>query len=281
PGAAAAGLPPGAAPVVFDATEATFEDLVLRRSLTVPVLVDFWADWCGPCKQLSPLLERLAAEGGGAWALAKIDVDTNQQLAGSLQIQSIPTVLLALGGRLIQGFTGALPEQELKSFVDQVLAAAQKAGLPGPGGDPDAEPVGPPPEPEVLQAEEALEQGDYAAAEAAYDALLQRRPGDPMATAGRASVALFRRVDGVDVEGVLARADSAPDDVAAQLAAADVEIISDHVDQAVTRLVAVIRRTAGDERDTVRARLLDLFAVLDPADPRVIAGRRALASALF
>jgi putative thioredoxin len=285
PGAAprpAAGPPPEAGALVFDVTDATFEDLVLRRSLQVPVLVDFWAEWCGPCKQLSPVLEKLANEGGGSWLLAKVDVDSNPQIAGQLQVQSIPTVVLALGGRLIQGFTGALPERDLRSFVEQVLAAAQQAGLPGPGAvDEDGEPAGPPLDPEVIAAEDALEQGDYAAAEAAYDALLARKPGDPMATAGRASIALFRRVEGLDAATVLAAAASSPDDVAAQLDAADLEIVADRVDEAVARLIGLVRRTAGDEREQVRTRLLELFNVLDPADPRVVTGRRSLANALF
>lgn len=277
----------GGAPVVFDVDEAGFEDLVLRRSLEIPILVDFWADWCGPCKQLSPVLERLANEGGGKWALAKVDVDKNQQLSGSLQIQSIPTILLALGGRLIQGFSGALPEKDLRSFIEQVLAAAEQAGLSGPSAAPTGDeaveqaPSGPPPEPEILQAEEALEKGDFAAAEAAYDALLNRIPGDPLATAGRASVALFRRNEGVDAQAVLTAAAATPDDVPAQLAAADVEILSNQVDEAVARLIGVVRRTAGDDRNAVRERLLELFNVLDPEDPRVAKGRRDLSSALF
>lgn len=272
---------PGGVVTVLDVTEATFEAEVLQRSLQVPVVVDFWADWCGPCKQLSPVLERLAEADGGAWVLAKVDVDANQAISGQLGIQSIPTVLIALGGRLLQGFTGALPERDVRAFLDQVLAAAQQAGLAGPGAAPGDLAGEPPVEPEVLAAEQALEEGDFAAAEAAYDALLARRPGDPMATAGRASVALFRRAEGIDPDAVLARAASAPEDLDAQLAAADVEILSDRVEDAVARLVAQVRRLAGDERDAVRTRLLELFAVLDPADPRVVSGRRQLASALF
>jgi putative thioredoxin len=269
---------------VLDVTEATFEAEVLQRSMTVPVLIDFWADWCGPCKQLSPVLERLAEADGGAWLLAKIDVDKNPSLSTQLQIQSIPTVLLALGGRLIQGFTGALPERDVRSFLDQVLAAAAQAGLPGAAGaaGPDAAPAGPPPEPELLAAEDALGREDYAAALASYDALLARKPNDPEAVAGKAWAGLLLRTAEVqDPAAVLAAAAAAPDDVAAQTAAADVEVLSERIDAAIDRLVGLVRRTADDERDAVRVHLLGLLDALDPEDPRVLAGRRSLANALF
>jgi len=285
PAAPAGGAPAQpAGPHVIDVTEATFEVEVLERSLQVPVLVDFWAEWCGPCKQLSPLLEKLAAEAGGTWVLAKVDVDANQALSGQLQIQSIPTVLLALGGRLIQGFTGALPERDLNAFLEQVLAAAAQAGLPGAGvapAEPGAEPPPVPTDPEVLAAEEAMATGDYAGAAAAYDTLLDRKPADPEAIAGRAWARLLERSVDADPEAVLAAAQAAPDDAAAQTAAADVEILSERIDEAIARLVDYVRRSTGDDRDTARAHLLSLFDALDPADPRIVTGRRSLANALF
>ena len=267
---------------VFDVTEAEFEDKVLRRSLQVPVLIDFWAEWCGPCKQLTPVLERLAEEGQGSWVLAKVDTDANQGIAAQLQIQSIPSVFLALGGRLVPGFQGALPEAQLRAFLEQVLAAAEQAGITG-GGEADGDapaPVAPTP-PEVLAAEDALGREDYAAAVAAYDALLARLPGDPEGVLGRAWAGLLQRAAHLDPASVLAAAQARPDDVAAQTAAADVEVLSDQLQQAIDRLVGFVRRSAGDDKDTARLHLLELFSVLDPEDERVLTGRRSLANALY
>jgi len=264
---------------VFDVTEADFEERVLRRSLDVPVLIDFWAQWCGPCKQLSPLLERLAEEGAGSWLLAKVDVDTNQALSTQLQIQSIPSVFLALGGRLVPGFQGALPETQLKAFLEQVLAAAQEAGLAGGAGSEAPAPV--PVEPELLAAEDALAAEDYAGAVASYDALLGRRPGDPEATLGRAWASLLQRSVDLDPAAVLAAAQATPDDVGAQTAAADVEVLTDRIQEAIDRLIGYIQRSSGEDRDRARQHLLELFSVLDPEDERIVSGRRALTSALY
>jgi putative thioredoxin len=276
---AGAPAPTSTSPYVFDVDERDFEELVLRRSLQVPVLIDFWADWCGPCKQLTPVLERLADEMAGAWVLAKVDTEANQAIAAQLQIQSIPAVFLALGGRLVPGFQGALPEAQLRAFLEQVLAAAEQAGIRGEGAPQPAAP--PPADPDLVAAEDALAREDYAAAVSSYDALLARSPGDPEAVLGRAWAVLLQRAAHLDPATVLAEAQGRPDDVAAQTAAADVEVLSDRLQDAIDRLVALVRRTAGEERDAARLHLLELFSVLDQEDERVLAGRRSLANALY
>ena len=128
----------GSGPVI-DVTEETFTTDVVERSRTTPVIIDLWADWCGPCKQLSPVLEKLAAEADGQWILAKVDVDANPQLSAALQVQSIPMVVAVIGGQLVDGFLGAMPEAQVRQWVDQVLEVAEKMGLQladGPAGVP-------------------------------------------------------------------------------------------------------------------------------------------------
>src|SRR3954452_12037604 len=156
--------------VIIDVTEETFQAEVVDRSMTVPVVLDFWATWCQPCTQLSPILERLAEADGGRWVLARIDVDANQRLSSAAQVQSIPTVHVVWQGQLVPGFTGALPEPQVRAFLDQVrqLAGAQAS---------DAAEVDVA-DPHLDAAADALDSGDLDAAEAAYKALLDERPGD-------------------------------------------------------------------------------------------------------
>jgi putative thioredoxin len=254
--------------MVIDVTEATFADDVVQRSMTTPVVIDFWAEWCEPCKQLSPVLERLAAEGGGAWVLAKIDVDTNPRIAQMFRVQSIPTVYAVVGGQPVDAFNGVIPEAQLRQWLAAVLQS---------GGVAAEQPA----DPRFEAADDALVNGDLAAAEAAYKKILADAPADSLAEAGLAQVELLRRVEGKDPAAVLAAADAAPDDVDAQGLAADIEVLSGDADKAYARLVALVRRTAGPERDAARSHLVSLFTVAGPDDPAVVSARRALASALF
>ncbi|MGC5020505.1 tetratricopeptide repeat protein [Micromonospora sp. DT47] len=265
-----AGAPGGAVGgvTVIDVTEATFQSEVLERSLNTPVVVDFWAEWCEPCKQLSPVLERLAVEGGGAWLLAKVDVDANPRIAQMFRVQGIPMVYAVVGGQPIDAFSGVVPEAQLRQWIQAVLKA---------GGVTMAEPE----DPRLDEADDALMSGDLDAAERAYRKILAESPADAAAEAGLAQVGLARRVAGADPQAALTAAGANPDDVDAQLLAADIEVLSGMAEQAYQRLVGLVRRTAGDDREKVRQHLVGLFAIAGPDDPAVASARRALASALF
>ena len=258
---------------VVDVTEATFQAEVVAKSAEVPVVLDFWADWCGPCKQLSPVLEKLAAEGDGSWILAKVDCDANPRLAQAFGVQGIPAVKAVVQGQLVGEFTGALPEPQVREWIGGLLqAVAQLAG----GQLPEAAE-----DPKYAPAHEALERGDLAAAEQVYQSILADSPADEVAKSGLAQVRLFARAQQLDPQAALLAAASSPDDVDAQCAAADVEILSGRVEQGLARLIDTVKRSAGDDRDRARQHILGLFDALDPEDPRVVAARRDLSAALF
>ncbi|WP_024877274.1 tetratricopeptide repeat protein [Saccharomonospora piscinae] len=264
---------------VIDVTEDTFQVEVVERSLRQLVVVDLWAEWCGPCKQLSPVLERLASESGGSWMLAKVDVDANPRISQLFGVQSIPTVVAIAGGQPVDAFSGALPESQIRQWLTQLLDAL-KDKLPGAPAPQESEEVEEPDDPRFTEAEDAFEQGDFAAAAAAYQRILDSEPGNEQAKAALVQVRFAERAARTDPSAV-ARADADPDDLDAALAAADAEVAGGDVERGFTRLVAAIRRTAGTDRDRVREHLVGLFDLFDPADERVAKARRDLASALF
>jgi len=270
--------------LVLDVTDDTFPQ-VLELSRTVPVVVDLWAEWCGPCKQLSPILEKVVVELGGRVVLAKVDVDANPQLSQAFRAQSIPMVVALVAGQPVPMFTGAVPEQQVREVFAQLLQLAAQNGVTGSatvdGEAPQEAPAEPPLPPLHAEAFAAIEEGDYARAVAAYEQALLENPRDAEARAGLGQVRLLDRVQGVDLQAARAAAASAPQDVAAQFTVADLDLAGGHVEDAYGRLLDLFAQLPADERTPVRERLLELFALVGDADPRVIAARGRLASLLF
>ena len=297
------GPAPAGGGLVIDVTEETFNTDVVDRSRTTPVIMDLWAEWCGPCKQLSPVLEKLAAEADGQWILAKVDVDANPQLSAALQVQSIPMVVAVIGGQLVDGFLGAMPEAQVRQWIGQVLAVADKMGLqvaasaaddladdadtdsrmPGDAGAPLG-PGGigaPGVPPAYAEARAAMEHGDLDGAAKAFEQELAANPADPIAKTGLAQVNLIRRVSSYDQAKARRDAAEHPGDVEAQARVADIDIASGRIEEAFNRLLGVVRRTSGEERDQARVHLVGLFELLPPNDPQVKKARSTLSALLF
>jgi putative thioredoxin len=274
----------------FEGTDANFNDF-LDLSMTVPVVVDLWAEWCEPCKQLSPILDRVVKEYEGRVVLVKVDVDANPQLTQAFQAQSIPAVAAVIGGRPVQLFAGAIPEQQVREVFEQLLQLAAQNGVTGRASvdaasapeptDEAAEPVPEPLPPHHAEAYEAIERGDYKAAIAEYKTAIAQDPRDAMAVAGLAQVSLLDRLDGRSMDEIRSAAAQAPDDVDAQLLVADLDLSGGHVDDAFDRLLALFPDLDAEGKNKVRSRLLDYFEIVGVDDPRVAKARARLTSLLY
>jgi len=280
PGAPAA----GAAPVVVDVTEELFGSLV-QLSDDVPVVVDLRSARSAASDQLSPVLERLAREHGGRFLLARVDVDASPQIAQAFGVQSVPSVVAVLRGQPVPLFQGAVPEAQVRAVLEQVLAMAEANGVtgrvPGAAAGVVEEAAEAPLPPLHQEAYDAIERDDLDGAADAYRRALAESPADDMARAGLAQVGLLQRTRGADLGAARAAAAAAPTDVEAQLLVADLDVLGGHVEDAIARLVDLVRVSGADDRERVRLHLIDLFEVVGTDDPRVAAGRRSLAAALF
>lgn len=298
----------GAAPapktdLIKDVSEADFMAEVVERSQEVPVIVDFWAPWCGPCKQLGPALEKLVTEAKGAVVMAKVNVDEAQMIAGQLQIQSIPTVYAFYKGQPIDGFQGALPPSELKTFIDRVV---QASGGDASGGLDEA----------IAAADEMLEQGSAADALQIFSAILEEEPenagaygglvrahialGDldqaeavlngapiaistaPALEAAHAQLALARQAqEAGPVADLAAKVEADPTDLQARFDLAQALYAGGETEAAVDQLLELFRRDREWNEGAAKTQLFTIFEALKANDPVVLNGRRKLSSMIF
>lgn len=269
-GAAAAGGAPGG----IEITEANLEAEVLIRSGEVPVVVLLWSPRSDSSVQLGQTLSALATEDGGKWSFGTVNVDTSPRIAQMFGIQGVPTVVALAGGQPITSFEGGQPADQLRRWVDSLLQAT--AGKLGGGAEGEEEQV----DPALAQARDFLDNGDFDGALAAYQAILEADPAHVEAKGAVQQIAFLQRASAQRPEAVRL-ADASPDDIDLAFAAADVQLFQRDVDGAFNRLIALVKKTSGDDRTRVRTRLIELFDLFDPADPEVIAGRRNLANALY
>ncbi|MFM9878725.1 MAG: tetratricopeptide repeat protein [Rhodoglobus sp.] len=276
PPAGSAAAAPGA--VVQQVTDATFT-AVLDLSASVPVIVEFFGAGIQP--SLGPLIRQYA----GRLALVTVDGTTNPQLVQAFQVQEVPTVAAVVGGRPLQLFSGMMPEAELRTVFDQVLALAAQNGVTGTiPVDEEGEPAGPVEEPLPplhQEAYDAITSGDFAAAIKAYETAIAQNPRDQLAVAGLAQVSLLARLEGLSPDAVRTAAASNAGDVDAALAVADLDVSGGHLDEAFARLLDLFPSLDPAGRNAVRTRLLEYFEIAGAEDPRVIAARRRLTGLLY
>ena len=246
---------------------------ILPLSLVRPVIVLMWSPRSPESVEMVKLLGKLQTDYKEAFALARVDIEAQPQVAQAFQTKSIPYAVAIISEQMVPLFEQSYPEAQVKMVLDKVLTLASEQGV----GQAPVEQM----EPEEVEAMDALEAGNYIAAEAAYKKWLSRKPAESLAKLGLAQTQLLIRTEGLELNAVLEESTKNPSDIDLQLKAADVEIVNGGVEAAFTRLLHAVRATSGDDRTKVKDHLLNLFALVDQSDPRLVVARKELASALF
>lgn len=274
---------------VTEVDDATF-DAAMQGSARYPILIEFYSPRAPEQERLSRDLAALTDEAAGRWLLVRLNVDTNAPLAAELQIKAVPTVAGVVNGQLVPLWQGTLAKDEAKARIDELLRMATKSGIVGKAqpvaaaaaaAAADGDDGGVAMDPRFVAAYDAMEREDYASARQEFETVLAATPSDAVAKAGLAQSGLLSRVTASNPQGAVERFAANPDDLDAILAMADLEAATGALEAAFARLVAAVRSHAGDERDIVRKRLLELYDTCDPTDQAVLRSRRELASALF
>ena len=287
PPAGPGGSPGGASGAYAVALDQQNFQTVLESSMNAPVVLVFYSPSRMPeSADLARDLETLSGEFEGRFLLGKVDIDAAPEIAQAMQIPSIPLVAMVLQGRPMPLFQDVAPLEELRTAMTQVLQQVAAQGVTGRhqplGGAPaEAEDAEPQADPRYAPAQEALEAGDMDRAVAEYQKLVDANPADIEAAGGLAMAKVLQRTATVDAAAVRTAAAENPDDVDAQTLVADLDLLGGHVEDAFGRLIELVRRTSGEDRDKARTHLLGLFAAVGNDDPRVLRGRQQLASALF
>ena len=268
--------------VVIEGTDGGFQAIVTGTQ-SVPAVVVLWSQRAPASADFVEVVASLAASYEGRFQVVSVNVDVNPGLMQAFQVKSVPVTLGLLAGQPVPLFAGAQSAEQVRVYVDELLKLAAEHGVTGRVAVVAAEvaEVEPPMPPLHQKAFDAIERDDLDAAAAAYGEALVQNPADQDATAGLAQVKLMQRTASVDPKAARAAAAQAPADVAAQMLVADLDVLGGHIEDAFGRLIDIVRATEGDERDSVREHLLELFAVVGVHDERVQKARRALMSALF
>ena len=246
---------------------------ILPLSLVRPVIVLMWSPRSAESVEMIKVLGKLEIDYKGAFALARVDIEAHPQVAQAFQTKAVPYAVAIIAEQMVPLFEQSYPEAQVRMVMDKVLTLASEQGI----GQAPVEQM----EAEEIEAMDALEAGNYVAAETAYKKWLSRKPSENLAKLGLAQTQLLMRTEGLELSEVIDQSALNPSDIALQLKAADVEIVNGGVEAAFARLIHAVRATSGDERTKVKDHLLNLFALVDQSDPRLVAARKELASALF